>query len=95
MDLSFLNGLKDYLNIEIKNPDNLVGDIKNIVARHLSSGARGMMLNNVDESKLNNPAEKLDLTQYFSVNFTDKTKKWLMVIGGGILLYLMLKGVKK
>jgi len=77
MNLQFLNGLKDYVNIEIKEADKLTDEIKNLFIGKINPLNRDQQTN-------------IDLTKYFSINLTDNAKqklKWVLLGLGGLAVY--------
>ena len=78
-----LNGLKDWVNVEIKNPSILMDEVQKRFMIKMNPLASAE-----DKESLNN---KIDLTQYFQVNITDRTKKILMWGGIGLLLFIFLR----
>lgn len=81
-----LSGLKDWVNVEIKNPSSLIDEVQKRFMTKINP-----LASDEEKANLNN---KIDLTQYFQVNITDRTKKILIWGGIGLLLFIFLRRLK-
>lgn len=83
MNSGFLNNLKDYVQVEIKNPDQLMSEIQSRFVTKINP-----LASESEKLKLN---ERIDMTQYFDIHVTEKTKKLLMWGGIGLFLWFLLR----
>lgn len=79
----FLNGLKDWVNVEITNPDSLMTEIQNKFFTKMNP-----LASSEEKAKVN---EKIDMTKYFNIQITEKAKSLLMWGGIGLFLLFLLK----
>jgi len=88
---SILNGLKDYINIEINNPSGIFDEVQNVASKKLSSYAQKMIFKDYIEPEQAKDIQNIDLSKYVKINLTDKAKKYGLIFGGLILLWLFIR----
>lgn len=72
-------GLANLIQIEIREPDQLLHEVKNLAARHFTPTARNMIFTGLSESQINLPPKQIDLSRFVSVKLSDTAKKGLTV----------------